>query len=60
LFSSSIWLLLIYPWLPGGALFDIVMFLFLCVVKVANGVVYDANKATALATVALVEKMGKE
>jgi len=29
-------------------------------VQVANGVVYDANKATALATVALVEKMGKE
>jgi hypothetical protein len=28
--------------------------------QVANGVVYDANKATALATVALVEKVGKE
>jgi len=27
---------------------------------VANGVVYDANKASALATVALVEKAGKE
>lgn len=27
---------------------------------VANGVVFDANKATALATVHLVEKVGKE
>lgn len=35
-------------------------FIIFYVVQVANGVVYDANKATALATVALVEKMGKE
>jgi hypothetical protein len=27
---------------------------------VANGVVFDANKASALATIALVEKVGKE
>mmetsp|Transcript_46983 Transcript_46983/g.60378 ORF Transcript_46983/g.60378 Transcript_46983/m.60378 type:complete len:126 (+) Transcript_46983:176-553(+) len=27
---------------------------------VANGVVYDANKASTLATIALVEKVGKE